>query len=270
MSLPWRDEVGVYLSPRRLVMVRLQRGLRARCILEACFPVEAATPNDWRAAVNALAERLAEPDWAGAGLRIAVADHWARQSVVPAVEGLERTGERLVYARHWLAQTYGEMGDDWQLAVGEGLPSRPFVASALPSALLASLQEVAAGAGVKLLSVKPQLVVAYERWRKRLPDNGWLVTLDEGCLSAAQLAPHGWDRVHTVRIGADWSAELRRLRAFGRLTVGASAPRVFVDAPRWLRAVAPEVDDGGLEWLEDEQPQRSALLDVVRARGMYA
>ena len=87
MSLPWRDEVGVYLSPRRLVMVRLQRGLRARCVLEACFPVEAATPNDWRAAVNALAERLAEPDWAGAGLRIAVADHWARQSVVPAVEG---------------------------------------------------------------------------------------------------------------------------------------------------------------------------------------
>ena len=44
--------------------------------------------------------------------------------------------------------TYGEMGDDWQLAVGEGLPSRPFVASALPSALRAALQEVAAGAGV--------------------------------------------------------------------------------------------------------------------------
>jgi hypothetical protein len=54
------------------------------------------------------------------------------------------------------------------------------------------------------------------------------------------------------------------------LTVGASAQRVFVDAPRWLRAAAPEVFEDGLEWLEDEQPQRSALHDVVRARGMYA
>ncbi|MEY4375561.1 MAG: hypothetical protein RJB26_111, partial [Pseudomonadota bacterium] len=254
MSLPWRDEVGVYLSPRRLVMVRLQRGLRPRCVLEACFPVEGATLADWRAAVDALAVRLADPDWGGAGLRVAVADHWARQAVVPAVQGLERTAERMVYARHWLSQTYGELGDDWQLALGEGLPGRPFVASAIPAALLASLQEVAAGAGVRLLSVQPQLVVAYERWRKRLPDSGWLVTLDEGCLSAAQLAPHGWDRVQTVRIGEDWSAELRRLRAFGRLTVGASAQRVFVDAPRWLRSAAPPVHEDGLEWLEDERP----------------
>ncbi len=270
MSLPWRDEVGVYLSPRRIVLVRMQRGLRPRCVLEACFPVESASLTQWRPALEALHQRLADSEWTGAGLRIAVADHWVRQSVVPAVAGLDRTHERQVYARHWLAQTYGELGDDWQVALGESLPSRPFVASALPTALVAGLAELAAATGVPLLSVQPQLVVAYNRWRSRLPDSGWLVTLDEGCLAAAQLAPHGWERVHTVRIGADWSAELRRLRAFGRLTAGASTQRVFVDAPRWLRAVALPVQEDGLEWLEDERPHRSALHNVVRARGMYA
>ena len=67
MSLPWRDEVGVYLSPRRLVMVRLQRGLRPKTVLEMCYPVEPLAPNDWRAAVGSLAAHLAEPAWAGGG-----------------------------------------------------------------------------------------------------------------------------------------------------------------------------------------------------------
>lgn len=270
MSLPWRDEVGVYLSPRRLVMVRLQRGLRPKTVLEMCYPVEPLAPNDWRAAVGSLAAHLAEPAWAGAGLRVAVADQWARQSVVPAVAGLESAAERLVYGRHWLAQTYGEIGEDWQLTLGEGLPGRPFVVSALPVALLASLREVAAGAGATLLSVQPQLVVAYDRWRKRLPAHGWLVTLDEGYLSAAQLAPHGWERIHAVRIGENWSAELRRLRAVGCLTAGVDAQQVFIDAPRWLRAAFPPLHDDGLEWLEDDQPQRNALHEAVRARGIYA
>lgn len=270
MSLPWRDEVGVYLSPRRVLLVRMARGLRPKCVGEACLEAEGGSVADWAPALGVLREQLSQAAWRGAGVRVAVADHWVRHAVVPWAPALRTVEEREVFARHVLGQTFGELSPDWRVTVGEGLPGKPCIASAMPAELLAGIGAVVGQGDAPLLSVQPHLVVAYNLWRPRLADSGWFVTLDEGCLAAAQLAPHGWERVHTVRIGADWAAELRRLRTFGRLSVGAAgAQRVFVDAPGWLRSVAGDVREDGLEWLEDERPQRGSLERLSRVKGMY-
>ena len=55
MSLPWRDEVGVCLSPNRLVLVRLARGLRPRVVHETSHSFAEGANADWRPAVAALA-----------------------------------------------------------------------------------------------------------------------------------------------------------------------------------------------------------------------
>lgn len=271
MSLPWRDEVGVCLSPSRLVLVRLRRGLRPRVVEEASHSFAEAPLADWRPAVAALVERLGQPEWSGAGLRIAVADQWVRQSVVPAAPGLDRESEKLVYARHWLGQTYGDLGEDWQVTVGEGLPGRPFVAAALPVALFNALREAAAGAGVALLSVTPQLLATYDRWRHRLPASGWLVSLHDDYLAAARLAPHGWDRIHAVRCGADVPAELRRLAVLDRLATGnEEVPSLLVDAAPTVRTAWAASAIEGVEWLEDGKVPRSALPAAAYVRGTQA
>ena len=43
------------------------------------------------------------------------------------------------------------------------------------------------------------------------------VTLDEGSLAAVHFNAKQWDYVRSVRIGADWEVELKRLQTFGRL-----------------------------------------------------
>lgn len=271
MSLPWRDEIGVCLTPSRLVLVRMRRGLRAQCVRELSHPLPAPAGTDWRSAVAMLAGLLVEPEWAGAGLRVAVADQWVRQAVVPAVQGIERESEQLLYARHWLGQTYGDLGEDWQVAIGEGLPGRPFVAAALPVALVASLRESAAGAGVPLLSVAPQLAVTYERWRSHLPTSGWLVSIHDDYLAAARLAVHGWDRIHAVRCGTDVPAELRRLGVLDRLASGDEAtPRLLVDASPPIRQEWQGTIIEGVEWLEDARMPRQALTAATHARGALA
>lgn len=271
MSLPWRDEIGVFLTPSRLVMVRLKRGLRRRVVHEISHPLADPPGADWRPAVSALAGLLAVPEWTGAGLRIAVADQWVRQSVVPVAPGIERESEQRVYARHWLGQTYGDLGEDWQLALGEGLPGRPFVVAALPLALVAALRELAAGAGVPLLSVTPQLAATYARWRSQLPIQGWLVSLQADYLAAARLAVHGWDRIHAVRCGTDVPAELQRLVVLDRLASGEEGTlRLFVDAPPATRAQWQHVAIEGVEWLEAGRRPRTALAAAAQAWGELA
>jgi hypothetical protein len=121
--------------------------------------------------------------------------------------------------------------------------------------LLAALIAEIAASGSRLVSTQPQLIASFNQAAVRLPQAGcWFVSVDEGSLAAAHVTPHGWDRVHAIRIGADWSAELRRLRLFGRIAGGhGHEERVFVHAPVWLRPAANDVDDG-LDWLEESSP----------------
>jgi hypothetical protein len=65
------------------------------------------------------------------------------------------------------------------------------------------------------------------------------------------LAHGDWDRVHVERLSSRWALELERLLAFCRLTGGPGAgPRVFVDAPVWMRGGAPP--GAGVEWLDED------------------
>lgn len=120
---------------------------------------------------------------------------------------------------------------------------------------------------MRLVSLQPLLVSAYNEWRHRLPaEGGWFVCVEDGALTAARLSADAWDRVYAARIGADWSRELLRLRAFARVASSSSeSGRVFVHAPPRFRSLA-SVEDPGLEWLstaDDTQPGDS-IATVVR------
>jgi hypothetical protein len=250
----WRDEVGVHLAPHRLCMVRLKRGLRPASLHEHDQEVINERPNDWTAALTALEGMLAQPQWQGALLRVVVADSWARYAIVPWVGALSSTSERVGHARQLLASTYGDVVSDWEVKLSDAPPESPRVACTIPAALLEGLRTLCTRQAVKLISLQPHLVAAYECWRDRLPsEGGWFVTVDEGTLAAARIGRTGWDRVHSVRIGSDWTRELKRLQTFGRLaSASPEEGTVYVDAPLpWRQAAGATAAD--LQWLDDDE-----------------
>ena len=92
------------------------------------------------------------------------------------------------------------------------------------------------------------------------PDNGILLP------AAARLGGGNWDRVRSVRIGADWGVELRRLQTFGRLaSAEAQHGRVYVDAPHALRIAAGSTG-ADLVWLDEEEVGESTVgrLEFLR------
>jgi hypothetical protein len=265
----WRDEVAIYLGPRRLALVRRRRGLKPGIVAATELAVSAGTPGEVGPALARLGDVLAEPTWHEAVARVVVADSWARYGIVPwPATRLDAAG-RVTHARYVLGDTYGQAVVDWAVTLADTPPGRSYVACAMPSALRGALEAALAPARLTLVSLQPQLIVTFDAWRHRLPaDDAWFVSMDDGSLAAVHLSHGAWDRVHMARLSMDWSVELERLQAFARLTRAAGAPgRMFVDAPSWMRAAA--TGSAGIEWLGEggSEPQAHELALLQR---MYA
>jgi hypothetical protein len=250
----WRDEVGAYLAPHRMCLARLKRGIRATVDAEEDIRLPAVVGGDWSEALKALEQRLAEPSWQAARLRLVIADHWVRYTVVKWMAELSSQEESLAHARELLASIYGDALSDWVVSLSEAPPGIARVACAMPHALLDALTSLSKRCGMQLSSLQPQLIASYNGWRHRLPQTpAWFVTVDEGSLAAARVGAAGFERVHTVRIGSDWTREIKRLQTFGRLVNrSAEAGPVFVDAPQTWRQVAGSAAGPELEWLEED------------------
>jgi hypothetical protein len=266
----WRDEVGAFVGPGKLVLSRMHRGLRGRCTARHHVPLADSRAGDWSHALLALGNELQDPRWRDAHLRIVVADAWARYALVPSSEALVTAAERLQHARLFMAQLYGDPMEGWDVALSEAGGTDAILAAAMPADLIEGIRALRTGTS-RIAAIQPQLVAAFNAWSWRMPaTGGWFVTIEQGSLAAAHFTPRGWDRVHSVRIGREWSAELRRLRTFGRLALGnATDESVFVDAPLWLRRIAG-ADGDGLVWLEEQQPGAGTLDTLVELKGQFA
>ena len=271
MSPLWRDEIGAFIGPRKVVLTRMSRGLRPQCVAEWRSTLKQPDLNDWSVAVAALDTELAKGEWQNANLRVAISDQWARYRIVPWSAELRSEAERLNHARLIMTNTYGSLIDNWTLSASESFPGAARIVSALPTALIEELRSRFPAHQLRLISMQPQLIVAYNAWRHRLPvSGGWFVTIEEGSLAAIHWSDQGWDRVYSVRISDSWDAELRRLQTFGRLAESRPAEGpIFIDAPLGLRIPAAGADTG-LVWLRDWQLAATTLDHVARLRAGYA
>jgi len=155
--------------------------------------------------------------------------------------------------------------------VSDAPPNVAQVACTIPAPLIAAVRAACEKYAVKLVSLQPQLIAAYASFRHCLPKaSAWFVTVEQGSLAAARIGNNGWDRVHTVRIGPDWTRELKRLQAFG--TIASNNPEegcVYVDAPHTWRVVAGAAGKG-LHWLEEPSGPLSTLQRLGRVRRLAA
>jgi hypothetical protein len=267
----WRDEVGVHVSPRRVLMLRVQRGFKRAVTATHEHSIICGDANDWRAPLGVLDQLLERSQWQGASLRVVLADNWVRYALVPWAMQLRSTDEHANHARQVLVRLYGNTVSEWEICLSQTPPGHARVACAMPAELLRAVREIRTRHRMKLTSLQPQLLAAYDNWRHRLPASGaWFVTIGEGTLAAARLGARAWDRIHSLRIGADWTRDLKRLQTFGRLACAhPEEGRVYVDAPTaWREEVGSAAND--LHWLEEDPRLTSTLHQLGRMRRLAA
>ena len=265
------DELGILLSPSRVLLVRTRSsGWKTRTIAEHSAAVDQGA-GDWTAALEVLASELRADTWRKTRVRVIVANQWVHYELLPWSIDLSKEAERLAHARFLLEATYGDAAEQWTVALSDAVPGAPRLVSAIPTDLIEELHQLLQRHALRLVSLQPQLVAAFNLWRRCLPSSAaWFATIDQSSLVAMHIRDGRCDRVRAVRISDNWALELGRIQTMGRLAQSRPAEGpVFVDAPQRMRALATD-RMGPVQWLEVEPSRGSMFARLAGLREAHA
>lgn len=237
MSPLWADQLTILMCPNRLLVAHRPRGLRAGSMTTTVEPVPASSEGtaSWEPSAAKLeALFAATPQWHGASLRIILSNHFVRYALIPWNDQLSSEQEHLLFARRHFAQTHGSAAKNWAIRISLDTPGESHVASALDQALVDRLTHISDMNHLKLASVEPLLMTAYNRCRQDLrEETQWFVTVETGMLCGVLLGRDRWIALRRWRIQDDWVSELplwlSREQMIGEDSASASA--VYLLAP---------------------------------------
>lgn len=234
MSLSLLERLTLFIHPRRVVLERRGwRGKPSRQMLAVAAP--AAGEADWQPALAAAESLLQANGRRGASLRIVVADPFVRYALLPWSELTVSRQARLAVARALLRNALGDRAAGLDIALDRPAFGQNGLAAGIDSRLLAALRAAAKGAGLRLGSLQPRLIVELAAHCRQLAD-GWFACLDAGWISLLGLRGGEIASLHNHRAVA---GELAGLLNAGNATV--SGKKVTISA---IDGAVPSLGNG--------------------------
>lgn len=205
MSLLWRDRLYIALSPERVTLARVGRGLHAQAGARQSI---ACGEGGWE---SALAEALRKPEWSNTVATVILSNHLVRYQVVPWSGQLD-DAEVAALMRHTFSEVYGPVASGWELRWHSDKPATPWLASGVEQALLARVQAILAEAKIRLYSVQPYLMTAFNRWRNEFKGGQqWFVLGEPERACICLIRDGSWVNVGNYRIEQDVQESLQVL-----------------------------------------------------------
>lgn len=203
----WRDQVRIALCPDRVITVHYRAGLRPRIVAKQVRHYSAAEPG-WQAALPVLQSALANPDWENADATLILSNHFMRFLLLPWSDVALTGAEKLSLLQHRFNEVYGEASATWELRLNEGSFAAPSLASAVDRDLLGQLQGIFKASPLRLKSIQPYLMSAFNVCRRDLGNGAaWLVLVEQGMSCIGLLHRGQWQSIRLRRTGSDWFDE---------------------------------------------------------------
>jgi len=191
VSLLSRDRVVVALEPQAVHAVRPKTNEKRSAA--------AQVPGLWQ---DALKEVLA--GWTRADLTVVLSNRLVRYVVVPRTAGVSGDAEEATLARHHFTRLHGERSRDWDVRYDR----ETGLASAIDKSLIEELKNL-----VRLRSLQPYLMAAFNRLRSRIPAEGaWIVLPEAQATCVALYAKGAWTGVSVSRATGNEAIERERMR----------------------------------------------------------
>lgn len=186
MSRWWRERVRVGLAPTRVELLRhgmLPRRKPHDERVLGCAPRPGQPP--WAAAVEALDGAIGEFGARGDSAVVVLSNHLVRYLVLPWQPDVTGAAETETLARVRFENTYGAAVAGWTIRVADGAWGEARVACAVDSGLIEALRGIMASRGLRLDSVQPLLMAAYNDLRSGFHGATALAIVEAGrvCLS---------------------------------------------------------------------------------------
>lgn len=214
MSPLSRDELRVVLFGDQLQLVRISsrlsfKGWQYQVLDKKLVSCEARGIPSWESALEKLEIVLSRTEIKPERASVVVGNHFVRYALVAVDKSLQKEAEQIAFVRHRFGQLYGAGADGWDLRFDQEYPGAPFLASAVDAQLVVRLRELFAMENVKVQSIQPGLMKAYNQCRSSLAGkSAWFVILEPGCLCLVWLSNGYPVSVRTVKAGDDWLERL--------------------------------------------------------------
>ncbi|MDE1164587.1 MAG: hypothetical protein PW845_04205 [Pseudomonas sp.] len=265
MSLLSRDRFVAVIGASGVGLGRLQ-GARTCWLGSVGFIDEGFAA--FAVALDTLDRLLAEHAKGRADLCVLVSAHFSRYCLVPWSEQITSVNELQGFAQVCFEDLYGVPSQPWSIVLSAEAAGRERIASALPQDLLGRLRQLVAARGLRLRSVQPYLMAAFNRFDRSLASGDFLFVVAEPVRSVVLLAREGrWAAVRSVGC-ADNDAALGALISRERELQAALSERplnIYLHAPGRLDSL-PELPGVQLRTLEDDPaPLRDGLYVMSRA-----
>lgn len=209
MSLLWRDQVRIVLSPDRLIAVRVRLGLRARILAKEIVPI-VGDGNHWQAALAALAETLKQDAWQKADAVVILSNRFASYQLLPWNGTTLSAAEQQARAGYVYAQTYGDASAALELRISEGSVGTACVVAGIEKELLEALRQIFSASTLKLVSVQPYLMSAFNQFRQKLErTTQWFVVQEHGTMCAVLLHRGTWQSLRVKQTAGNWVEDMQ-------------------------------------------------------------
>jgi len=220
----------VSLSWLRKKPLRIGLGAK-RIMLSGARALELESGDDWRGAVAALPEMLKAHR--GVEASVVLADQFARYALLPHNDAVKTPAQWLALARHRFSALHGAIAAEWEVKVTETAPLGARLACAVDRELIEQLAGVFVASSVKLISVQPFLVAAFNRIRQTVGNGScWIVVEEPGRLTLALLQRGAWVAIRSRRSDERWRMVLPEILERESAFLGLDQPctRVIVCA----------------------------------------
>lgn len=222
---------------------------------------------------EAIERLLGERRYGRGSLTVVLSSHFVRFGLIPWSEQITSPDELERYARLHFEEIYGARADSWVLRLSPEAAGRPRLAVAIERGLLARMQAAVAASGLRLQSVQPYLMTAFNHFAKSLPQEDFVFLLAEpGRSSLLVFRDGGWTGVRSTAAG-DSDSALDALLARESLLQGLGAAEplaLYVHAPGRANC-APEAAGLQLRTLDLALPlDPGAVRDALQVMAMVA
>lgn len=229
----WRDKVRIVLCKDRVIFLQLQGGARNRVVSKAIFPY-AGAETGWQPVLALLQRKLQGEDGKKADVTVILSNYFVRFLVLPWNEATLSDAEQMALVQHRFAGVYGESREHWEYRLSEGAFGAPSLASAVPQELLSQLRTIIKASSLRLSSVQPYLMTAFNVCRSELGnEDGWFVLAERDTFCVGLLQAGQWSSIRLRRVSVDWFEEAMLLLEREALLManGNQLNKVYVYSP---------------------------------------
>lgn len=227
MSLWSAERLRIGLAPERVDLARLrllstQKLTRQSSV--SCAPKPGEAP--WQAALAALDGALAEWGSRGGSAAVVLSNHWVRYAVLPWQPSVTAAAEVEQLARLHFERNFGAAVSGWTIRSCDRGYGAAHLACAVDTALITALQACLAAHGMRLSTLQPLLMAAYNDARREFSGNTAFVIVETGRVCLSLLHQDRWLAIASRRTGADLGEALEQELA--TLDADAVPPRLDV------------------------------------------